>query len=80
VTLARLTNLKTLQFRANTTDLGALREIGSLRYVSMSGPPPPDGIDLSRLAGMTDLTIQVPRAAVIHASSSDGPRIRRHRF
>ncbi|HET8658692.1 MAG TPA: NACHT domain-containing protein [Micromonosporaceae bacterium] len=78
--LARITNLKWLCFSANTTDLGALREIGSLRYASMSGPLPPDGIDLSRLAGMTDLTIHVPRAAVIHAPSSNGPRVRRNRF
>ncbi|MEU5549845.1 NACHT domain-containing protein [Micromonospora sp. NPDC047793] len=78
--LAQLTNLKILWFSADTTGLNALREIRSLQYALMSGPEPPNGIDLSQLADMTHLTVAVPRTARVHTPKYGGPRVRKNRY
>ncbi|MFF0371281.1 hypothetical protein [Micromonospora sp. NPDC005087] len=72
--LAHLPHLESIWCTAEMTTFAELRKLLSLRYVVVSGKFA-EGVDLSALADRTDLTIRVPRTAVIHAPKSGGPRI-----
>ncbi|MGC4755639.1 NACHT domain-containing protein [Micromonospora trifolii] len=73
-TLAHLPHLETIWCTAETTNFADLRKLRSLRDVIVSGNFA-EGVDLSAMTDRTDLTIRVPRTAVIHTPKSGGPRI-----
>jgi hypothetical protein len=82
VALAGLGSLERLWCSAMLTDLGHLTEFRALREVIMTGPIPPDGLDLTPLAAMSgvDVHITVPRSAKVTVPANGGPRIVRNHF